>query len=105
MFEIPVRNDLPSYSMDVDLNGSSFRLEFRFNARMKRWILDILDTQGNEILKGKPLLTGVPILLSHYYNQSIPYGEFFLLDIKETFENCETMEDLGDRFKFYFLEA
>jgi hypothetical protein len=54
-------------------------LVFRYNSRMQRWILDINDSQNNQILSGVPILIGLD-LTGQYLYLSIPPGVFLALD-------------------------
>lgn len=76
---IPVRNDLPAYSLRVDLNGKIFSLLFRWNERALRWVMDVQNDDGLAIVNGILVLTNIP-LLYQYKNENLPEGDFIVLD-------------------------
>lgn len=78
-FQIPARNDLPYYKFRIQLSGVTYSLSFRFNGRMNRWILDINDASGNQILSGIPLLI-LRNFLGQYRTLNIPEGIMLVTD-------------------------
>lgn len=79
VFNIPVDANLPWYDFRVTLSGVAYILEMRFNKRMQRWILSILDVARN------PILTGIPVLInraltSQYSTLAIPPGVLYATD-------------------------
>lgn len=54
---LPTRTDLVYYDMTVDLDGVTYLMTFRFNARDGFWYMDIAD------IEGAPIRTGIRIVL------------------------------------------
>lgn len=77
--QIPARNDLPYYKFRISLSGTVFTLSFRFNGRMNRWMLDVNDASGNQILSGIPLLI-LRSLFAQYRTLNLPEGLTFVTD-------------------------
>lgn len=73
VFTIPARNDFPAYEFKIDLDGVVYTLFFRYNTRMTRWLLDIMDASGNPILMGLPLLITVDTT-GRFVNEGVPAG-------------------------------
>ena len=78
-FTIPVGNTLPWYKFKITLSGVIFTLSFRYNTRSSRWVMDILDPSGNQILCGLPVLIQRNVT-SQYPTLAIPEGVFFSTD-------------------------
>lgn len=76
---IPARNDVPWYNFKISLSGAIFFLKFRFNTRMNRWIMDIIDPSGEDVLVGIPLLIERN-LYGQYVIASLPIGTSFCMD-------------------------
>lgn len=101
--EIPVRSDLKAYEFQIELDGVVYTLGFRYNERMDRWLMDIADSVGAEILNGILLLTNVP-LTDDYVIDGMPPGRFFCED--RTGQNNDAgIEDLGNDIRLLYLEA
>lgn len=101
--QIPVRNDLPAYQMRVELDGELFELSFRYNLRMTRWIMDILDSEENPIVIGIPLLTNVD-LFKRYKDERLPQGTMLLFEEQGLDDNAER-EDLAQSHFLLYSEA
>jgi hypothetical protein len=100
---IPTRKDLFAYSLDVTLEGTTYRFEFKFNSRKERWSFDIQDQAGNDILVGIPALTNVD-LTAQYQHLGIPKGIFLFFDTEGEEKNAGQFE-LGDRIKMLYEET
>lgn len=101
--EIPVRNDLPAYKFQIELEQTLFNMEFTFNAREDRWFMDLSDSTGEPIVRGVKLLTGWPIL-SRFQDDRMPLGELFMLDTAGEDKHA-TRDDLGDRVVMVYRES
>ena len=101
--KIPVRNDLPSYTMRVDLNSVIYILSFRFNQRGERWVMDILTEEEETIIQGVVLLTGIP-LLTQYVDARLPEGDFIIFDRLEKNIN-PTRDNFGEDVELYYDEV
>lgn len=100
---IPTRADLPAYTYRVDIEGLTYTMAFRWNRRANHWYWDLMDTNGEAIVMGVPMLTSLP-LIDRYKDGRLPGGRFFLLD--ERGENKDPDRgDLGERIKFLYEEA
>ena len=78
-FTVPLGNALPWYKFKITLSGVIFTLSFRYNTRSNRWVMDILDPTGNQILCGLPLLIQRNVD-GQYPTLAIPEGVFFVTD-------------------------
>jgi len=103
IIEIPVRSDIPFYDMEITLERTAYFLEFYFNKRKDRWMMDILNQEKMPILVGTPLLTNVE-LLDKFAFEDTPPGLFLVLDLEGEQLN-PGRNDLGDRVKLIYEEA
>jgi Domain of unknown function (DUF6983) len=102
--EIPVRSDIYSYTQKTAIEGIVYTLGLRYNARMERWVLDIMDASGVMLLAGVKLLVDIP--LTYRFNGSIislPAGQFMIVDETGARRN-PTRDDLGDDIKLIYVE-
>lgn len=78
-FTIPSGNTLPNYQFRITLSGQIYTLYFHYNTRMQRWILDVSDSTGNQILTGIVLLV-LRDLVGQYITLALPVGLMFCTD-------------------------
>lgn len=71
---VPTRQ-IPYYSLSTSLDGSDFKLEFRYSTRADRFYLNLYDTSGVLLLAGLKLVTGVLLLHYYHYLPGVPAGE------------------------------
>ncbi len=101
--EIPVRSDLPSYEMQIELEGKTYTLRFTYNARISRWFMDIKDASGVDVRVGIKVLAGWR-LTKQYVADALPPGDFFVLDTGNE-EEIPKLDDFGIRKIMNYLEA
>lgn len=100
-FEIPVETDDPHFTQVTSLDGTEFRLEFRFNEREQRFYMDLRDGDGVDILVGVRLTVDwAP--LRYLVDPRRPLGEIFITD-SEGEGRDPRLGDLGDRVKLFYL--
>ncbi len=102
-FEIPVRSDFPAFSFQIDLEEIPFTLTFQFNDRIERWVMDIGDEEGVDILTGIPVHTGVP-LIDEFVKDKLPPGEFIAVD-ETGMDRDAGRNDLGNEVKLLYVES
>lgn len=78
---VPLVNTPGFYTMNLALNGQVYGLNVRWNLRMGRWILDVLDSTGNVLVQGLPILEE-QALTSRFVNRipGLPPGGFVAID-------------------------
>lgn len=103
IYEIPVQADVFHYQYRIRIDGELYILSFRYNKRMTRWILDIMDSSENMLLAGIPLVLGVDLLRQHRDNR-LPQGNLFLINIESQYEEA-TRDDLGTKAILLYREA
>ena len=103
ILQIPVRSDIPSYEFQIALEGTPYRLAFRYNRRRERWAMDISNQQGITLLAGIPILVAMD-LTSRFRVVGGPPGRFFAVDTSN--QDLPPLEaDLGNRVLIYYEEA
>lgn len=75
-FELPTSSSNYHYTQTVQLSGVSYQLEMRYNTRMGRWILAVLDVVGTPIVQGIPMLA-LRNFVGQYTTLSVPPGTLF----------------------------
>ena len=101
--ELPVRSDLPAFEFTLDLEEALYTLAFRWNDRKERWLMDIKDSNGADLLMGIVLLTDVNIT-DPYIIEGLPPGRFFVIDESGAGKN-PGINDLGNDVKVFYLES
>lgn len=101
MVEIPIHSNKSHYTFDTVIEDKELSFKLRFNTRMNRWIMDILDIAQD------PIFTGIPVhinldLLGNFYDKRFPKG--MLIAKNFTDKNVEpTRENLGTDVKLFFI--
>jgi hypothetical protein len=79
---IPLRNDVFQYEFRITLTGVVYTFTLRYNGRMDRWILNIDDIAGNQILSGIVLLINRD-LLAQYPTLNVLAGQLIAMDASQ----------------------
>ena len=79
LFTVPISNQVPWQKFKITLSGAIYTLEFRYNTRMARWLMNVNDPSNNPILEGVPVLINRN-LTGQYTTLSVPAGIFFATD-------------------------
>ncbi len=77
--QLPLRNDVPAFAFQNDLDGITYSFKFRYNSRMDRWAFDILTANNGPIVEGVIVLTGTS-LLARFADGRLPAGDLFVLN-------------------------
>lgn len=98
ILELPLTPD-PSQTFSIDIAGSKYRFDVKYNDRAGVWTFDLyLDETDAPILLGVPIVTGVEIL--EPYNLEI--GQLLAVDQSSQALDA-TSEDLGTRVVLYWM--
>lgn len=83
ILELPLRADIPAYTQRMDLEGVTYIFQFRYNGRMDRWFMSILNSDNEPILMGAIIVGEYPLTLRFYGGRlAIPPGLFITYDEK-----------------------
>jgi hypothetical protein len=93
----------PDTTQRVQLDGIVYTLRVYWSQRCSCWHMDMSDVDGTPILSGLRLVTGFP-LLYRYHHLAVPAGELFFFDERDQAAR-PTLEDMGERFRLYYVDA
>jgi hypothetical protein len=101
---IPTLTDgTPWYDFEIDLDGATYSLEFKWNPVDVAWSLSIYDATRTLILSERKLVLGVP-LTKQFRLLGLPPGEFTVVDTSG--QQLEAgLTDLGARVLLLYTES
>lgn len=92
---LPLRSDSPHFDFQVELEGTTFGFELKWNSRDEAWYLTVRAADDTIVLAGLKLVVRHP-LLSRYRRLGLPKGELEAVDT--TGKDAEAgLNDLGVR--------
>ncbi len=100
MIEIPFNNEDGNQEFDITLDDVSYRLRFSFNSRLNKWALDILNSDGLELINGILMVLGVNFL-RQYVSSSLPSGKLFLVNLQDGITEA-TETTFGTDVRLYY---
>jgi hypothetical protein len=100
-FLITTRTDLAHYIVGVTLDGSQYRLEFRWNTREESWYMHVRTSLDAEILDSIKVVADWPMAWN-LADPALPPGLFYATDTSGASVD-PGLEDLGDRVQLYYL--
>lgn len=103
ILELPIRSDLSAYTFQVQLESAIYQFEFRFNQRLNRWIMDIEDQNGVDVLIGIPMLTDAD-LIGRFVMDGRPPGKLLAYDESGQNQNA-TQFDFGNPISLLYDES
>jgi hypothetical protein len=99
ILQIPVTNDF-WHGFNVDLDGESYQLTFRWNFTDNAWYMDLLGLTNTVDFAAIKITGGIDILLPYAI---IELGELYLIDSEN--ENLDANQnDFGDRYQLLYIE-
>lgn len=84
-----------AYQYVVDIDGTSYRLRFRWLERAKAWYMDILEPDGTEVLTGVRMVVTWSLTYRHD-EESLPTGALVLVDTSLKQADIVHQAELGD---------
>lgn len=100
---IPITPDAPHFDLDVVLEGSSYRLELRWNERVGLWSLSVYDAAGTLLAAGRSVVLGAE-LLGRSGDARLPPGSLFAIDTSGKGAEAGRL-DLGTRVQLIYIES
>lgn len=104
ILSMPLRQDVPAFEYEIELEGRTWRLGFVWNTRAALWHMDVKAQDGTTLLLGLPLVVDFPLLLTYRSMLTLPPGEFFLVDLETKGEEAGR-DNLGTRFLLLYYDA
>lgn len=97
-YEIPLTATPQSFS--ITLGGTQYNVTLKWNVSAGVWVIDLADVDGNPVLCGVPLVTGVDLLEPYgYLNFG---GQLFALTDNAP-DTPPSFTDLGDTSHLYWV--
>lgn len=103
VLEMPVVNNLDSYTFSVTLESVLYTFELKYNKRRDRWLADIYDQQLTPLSMGVPMLTNVDVM-HQFVSNELPTGVFLVFDLSGQ-NNNPGQFDLGDNVLLLYEES
>jgi hypothetical protein len=97
---IPVGVDSLAYTLEVDLDGSTFQFYFRWVDRDGFWRFDIL-AGGVPLLQGIKIVVGADLLEQYRYLPGLPPGPLNAVDLTGQDLDPDSVT-FGDRVEFQY---
>ena len=79
LIELPLRSDVPAFTFQTDLDGTTYSFKFQYNSRMDRWAFDISTANDDPIVSRVLVVTGT-LLLERFSDARLPAGDLFVLN-------------------------
>lgn len=103
MISIPVRKDLTHFALQVSLDGVTYTLRVRWNARASAWFMDILTEDADDVIAaGLRIVVGYPLNL--YRADRKPPGLLFAQDTSGRGVD-PGLGELGERVQLFYLST
>lgn len=101
--DLPNRTDFPHYIFETELESNTYQFEFRWNDRAQAWFMEMRDVNGDQIISGKRICIGAPILMRHM-DPRLPRGELYVTDTLD--KDVEPgLADLGGRVILSYIPS
>lgn len=105
ILEIPVRSDgTPAYTETVTLEGTPYRLTFRWSVREECWYLAIALVDGTELVSGQKIVENVD-LLDCCLDARLPQGYLICATIKAESIGPPGLTDLGVDYLLLYYDT
>ena len=103
-FDVPTPPEgVAKWQVRVELDGTFYRLLYKWNVRDLSWYMDIADDTGTALVRSRRIVLASDILRPFRY-KAVPQGTLSIVDT--TGEHKEaTLEDLGDRVLVRYTEV
>jgi hypothetical protein len=98
VYEIPLIAQ--NQTKTIKLSGKSYKITIKWNGASNSWLMDILDSSGNGVLRGIPLVTGVDLLGQYKY---LNLGGQLVVQTDGNLVAIPTFSNLGDKSHLFFI--
>lgn len=100
---IPLRNDVPFYSLQIELDSATYGIELRWNGQSSAWFLTVLNADGAVVLSSMKLVINWP-MGRKIPDVGMPPGALIAVDSSNK-DLDATRDDLGSRVLLYYYTA
>lgn len=80
ILNIPVPGTTDAFTESLELDGTIYELKFRWNARDRHWMLDVI-TGGDLLMAGIKLVISDDLLARDLRPEGLPPGRLFVADL------------------------
>jgi len=94
IFELPTRQDIANYRLEVNMDNVTFRLTLKFNSRDEAWYMTIFDANGTLLRAGLKIVSDFSLLTLWQDINVRPAGEIITLNLAEDISS-PGLEQLG----------
>lgn len=92
-------------SQSLTLDGVRFQLVTYTNKADNGWYMDLLDINGNAVVKGIGMAVGLDLLYPYRYKGNLPPGILFLQDLAGTREDPVLASFENEDVGLYYQEV
>jgi hypothetical protein len=100
---LPLVVDTPYFEVEAQLDGVLYAFEFRWNARVGQWFLNLADAVRDPIVSGVAVVVDWP-LMRRSADPRMPPGALFAVDTTDT-QTDPGLSDLGRRVMLVYFTA
>lgn len=109
MLTIPLPQGSAFYSQRVELEGTTYVLEFSWNARGQLgaggcWFLSVLNQDDVVLVAGLAVVSNRPLLRRFHWIEGMPPGDLFAADLTETIPYAQ-YDQLGTDVRLVYFTA
>lgn len=99
--EIPLPNSVPLFELQIELDGVTYSLELRWNARAGAWFAHLRDAEGGVLVMGRRVVVDFP-LFSRTQKAGAPPGQLVAVDTSGK-QQDPVLDDLGARVRLIYV--
>lgn len=100
---IPLRNDVPDYDFQVELDGQTYGIRMLWNFRSEQWTLSLFNSLGEPLALNVGFVVDFP-LARRIQTEGMPPGVFIAKDTSGQHRE-PAFADLGGRVQLVYLSA
>lgn len=97
---LPTRTDLRHYEFEITLDGSTYRLTFRWGEREAAWFFSVSEEDGTPISTNVKVVINFPLARRNAKRR--PPGMFLAIDTSGTGTEAR-IDDLGRRVALHYF--
>ena len=101
---LPIQTDIPAFRFRSDLDDTTYEFRFTYNGRVGLWTMDLFDEAGNDLVRGIPVYVKQLLLKQYQYDQQLPQGNLFALNIVNP-DSDPDFENFGDDVILFYEEV
>lgn len=99
---IPLTSSFDDYDFSINLDGTIYLLNVRWNSRIEKWTISIGLEDGTELVGERPIIADWPPF-ARFRSTSLPKGELMFIDTSGKNQD-PGHDDLGSRVILVYLE-